>query len=489
MNILFVVKNTDYFEPLGLMSVSAIARRDGHTCHLGIAEKQDIFGLIRRIQPGVVAYSATTGEHNYYAELNKRVKEFFPGVFTILGGPHATFCPSLIWETTFDALCVGEGEDAFRELLKSVATGRPFCDISNIITVSDPAARVRDLIADLDVLPFPDRALLYEHTELGRGPLKSFITSRGCPYSCAYCFNRAFRELYNGKGSAVRRHSVDYMIDEIREVKRAYRLEFVKFYDDIFALSADRWLQEFSEKFPKKVGLPFHCLTRADLLTPDIAALLKQAGCRSVSMSIESGNPRIREKVLDRQMDDRRIIQAFATCRAHGMHTFSNNILGLPTSSLEDDIRTLDLNIACRVSFAEFPIFQPFPGTRLGDQCVNDGLFDADYGAMHTSYMHTSLLKCFSRRQKACQTNFSLLAPVALLFPRLRGLIVKFLIFLPLHPLYLLMYYFSKAYMLRVRIYPVRMSMVGKIGMAFKSFRLEVCKHSSEKRRKGAIDG
>ncbi|MDI6760939.1 MAG: hypothetical protein QMD05_08930, partial [Candidatus Brocadiaceae bacterium] len=71
--------------------------------------------------------------------------------------------------------------------------------------------------------------------------------------------------------------------------------QVIKFYDDIFALREDEWLEEFSEKYPKEVGLPFHCLVRADILTEGMLLKLKKAGIQSISMSIEAGNEFVRE--------------------------------------------------------------------------------------------------------------------------------------------------------------------------------------------------
>jgi hypothetical protein len=65
------------------------------------------------------------------------------------------------------------------------------------------------------------------------------------------------------------------------------------------------------------------------------------------------------------------------------------------------------------------------------------------------------------------------------LFPALRCAVTKVLIFLPLHAFYVVLYYLAKAYMVRTRIYPVKMSAAEKIGMAFKSLRLEMLKHTA----------
>ena len=90
---------------------------------------------------------------------------------------------------------------------------------------------------------------------MGNFPIKSFITGRGCPYPCTYCFNYSFKEMYRGKGKFLRRVKVDYIIDEISRVKSQYPLQFIKFYDDIFAFPKDSWLKEFVEKYKSKINI------------------------------------------------------------------------------------------------------------------------------------------------------------------------------------------------------------------------------------------
>ncbi len=363
MRILWVVQTVDFIDPLGMMLLSALAKQGGHSGHLAVLTRENILQRTGELKPEVIAYSASTGEHKYYLEANKRIKERFPQVFTILGGPHTTFYPDCLQGSTLDAICMGEGDEAFPELLACLESGQEPTGIKNIMTRSGGDNGIRPLLEDLDNLPFPDRELFYRTTEMGKFPLKSFMASRGCPYPCTYCFNHAFRALYRGKGKVIRRHSVDYVIDEVLQVKRTYALECVKFYDDIFVYRADEWLEEFARKYQQKIGLPFHCLTRADLLTEDVAKLLKEAGCFSISMSIEAGNPYFRNEVLRRGMSNEQILNAFHICHRLGIRTFSNNILGLPYAQIEHEIETLDLNLKAGVSFAEFPIFHPYPRT------------------------------------------------------------------------------------------------------------------------------
>lgn len=482
MKILFVVKTIDFIDPVGLMLISAVAKARGHNTYLGILEREDIVRKIKRLKPDIVAYSASTGEHKYYVEMNRVIKSKFSEIFTIMGGPHPTFYPECIKDSSLDAICVGEGEEAFPEVLAALNNGGSLSGIKNIITSAGQGYALRDLYQDLDRLPFPDRELFYTSTEMGRFPLKSFITSRGCPYPCTYCFNHSFREIYRGKGKFLRRHSVDYVMGEILEVKKRYVLECVKFYDDIFVYSVDEWFEEFTKRYKKEIGLPFHCLTRADLVTEDMVKLLKDAGCYSVSMSIEAGNPELRNQVLKRNMTNDEIIRAFAIFSKYGIKTFSNNILGLPFSKIEDEIETLDLNLKCGVSFAEFPIFHPYPRTELGNLCIEKGIYNnTDYKNLHMSYMNKSPLTCFTEKEKNIQKNISELGLLVIWIPFLRNIILKYLIYLPNNRLFFLAYYISKAYLVKINIYPFPVGIKDVFRLLFKSLKLESFKHSTER--------
>src|SRR3989338_564463 len=480
MKILFIVKDIDFIDPVGIMLLSSLAKKDGHETYLGILNREEIIGKINKIKPQVVAYSATTGEHKYYLEINKVIKSKFSDIFTIMGGAHTTFYPECINEGTLDAVCIGEGEEAFIEVLEKRGKGEDISSVRNIMTRSSPFSGIRDLLEDLDSLPFPDRELFYKNTEMGQFPLKSFITSRGCPYACTYCFNHAFKKLYEGKGKILRRHSVSYVIDEILQVKSKYPLRFVKFYDDIFVYKVDDWLEEFARRYKKDINLPFHCLTRADLIDEGMVRLLKSAGCVSVSMSIEAGNASFRNQVLKRNMSEGDIIRAFSLCRRYGINTFSNSIVGLPFSKIENEIESLDLNIKCKVSFVEFPIFHPYPRTELGDFCIEKGIYKPQYELLHMFYMNKSPLSCFTEREKRIQRNFAQLAPLVVRFPFLRGIVLKYLVYFPNNKVFVLIYYFVKAYLVKAKIYPMRLGIRNLWKAFLKSLKLELFKHSGE---------
>ena len=113
--------------------------------------------------------------------------------------------------------------------------------------------------------------------------------------------------MYRGKGKVLRRRSVDNVMEELRPLKeQGYK--FIRFMDDLFILS-DEWVREFSEKYRRQIGLPFSCLVRANYVTAEIMACLKDAGCFKVAMGVEAGDDYVRNEILKRSMAREEIVR------------------------------------------------------------------------------------------------------------------------------------------------------------------------------------
>ncbi len=327
MKILFIIKHIDYIDPMGIMLLSALAKKEGYATYLNILSNGGLIEKVEEIKPDIVAYSAKTGEHKYYLDANKTIKSQFPEIFSIMGGPHCTFFPESVNEGNLDVICVGEGDLAWPEFLRAFKKKEAIDNIANIYTkqayLAGQPPIIRPKNEDLDALPFLDRDLVYrEFPILGKFPLRSYMTGRGCPNFCTYCFNHIYNKLYQGKGKMCNRYSVDRICAELRELKEKYPTQLVKFYDDVFVFAEDEWFNEFIEKYPREVGLPFTFLTRADYLTESMLLKLKKAGMISISMSIEAGNDEVRNKILKRNMPRDRMVNAFLLCHKHKVPTF-----------------------------------------------------------------------------------------------------------------------------------------------------------------------
>lgn len=260
--ILWVEKQIDY-EPQGIMSMSAVLKEAGHDVALTIAAQEDPVQVAKAVQPDIVGYSVMTGSQNYYFNLNNAIREALDGkkVMSVFGGPHPTFFPEMIRQEGVDGLCVGEGEGPMVDLANALDNSGFQPDIPNWWfkvegeIVKNP---VRSLIRALGDLPRPDRALIYgKHAPTRNSPIKHFMAGRGCPYHCTYCFNHAWYQIYKREKRGYQR-TVDSVIEEVNWVRARYPLEQVIFLDDLFIIFVD-WLEEFADRFPKEVGLPFFC--------------------------------------------------------------------------------------------------------------------------------------------------------------------------------------------------------------------------------------
>ncbi len=484
-----MVHDVKHHSPIGLMQIAAMARARGDELHLSVLSRDDVVADVRLVRPQVVAFSGSSGEHTHYAALCRELKESFPGVATIMGGPHATFFPQqTLSSLQLDAVCIGEGDYAFPEFLERIEGTGDLEGLANMMTADLAASgrmpELKPLVQDLDALPHPERRLMFDNTELGQAPIKNFMVSRGCPYKCTYCFNKPFRHKYPQQ-SYVRRHSVDYVIDEIRSVRASYPLEYVKFYDDVFTLRVDDWLEEFARKYRDVIGLPFYCLTTPDVMTADLAELLREAGCRTIQMAVESVNDRIRTELLHRTVTREQMKQAFKICTDLGMTVVTNYMIGLPTSTAEDDINAVYFNIKAGVPVPEFPIFQPYPGTELGELCIREGWFDGDFDKLHMSYNFRSPLTCFSEGEKDVQRNIAYLGQVAnsaaAAWPSLTDFILRYLVHQPTNELFAEIYTRHKWELYSTLIYPLDHTAEQEERLREKSLRLGVSERTHAK--------
>jgi len=480
--VLFVEKQIDY-EPQGIMSIVASLREAGHEVALAIAAQEDPVEVAREFQPDILAYSVMTGSHKYYADLNLGMRDALRGkrVFSVFGGPHPTFFPEYIAEPGIDAICVGEGEGAMVDLANSVAdTGELRPDIANWwFKLDDEIVRnpVRPLVRDLDVLPLPDRAFIYDRHEPTRlSPIKHFIATRGCPYACTYCFNHAYYEIYKREKRGQQR-SVDHVIREVKLIQERWPLQYAVFLDDLFIIYDD-WLEEFAEKWPQQVGLPFFCNVRPNLIVrnPHKVDLLKKAGCSTVSMGIEAANDRIRNDLLKRRMTREEIVEAGRMFRDAGIHVTATNMLGLPTGTIEDDLETMRLNAAARVSYAHAYIFQPYPGTELGRFTQEHNYLVGTFDDISSVAWEKSILIFNSEDEKRQIEHLQRLFALGVEWPWLEPLI-RLLIRLPHSRLVDTTFWWVhklwKGYAIHTRVHPTKMSWRDLFRQALHFMRIE----------------
>jgi radical SAM superfamily enzyme YgiQ (UPF0313 family) len=433
MNILFIFRDLDAAEPIGVMYISALLKKKGHRVKYLGAKGVDLLNEIKSFRPDIIGYSVCTGNHKYYLKLNRCLKKHFRFI-ALFGGPHPTFFPEMIGEDGVDIICRGEGELAVVELCDNLRESKDIKHIENLWIKNDDGNiyknNVRPVIKDLDELPFPDRESRYLTDKRHRDyPAKSFITGRGCPFECAYCFNPVFAKIYGAVWKKPRVRSAENVVREIEQTSNTSPLRFVQFRCSIFPWDID-WLKEFTLLYSKRVGLPFYCHVRADLLNADVIRLMAKAGCKSVNMGIECGDEEYRKEVLNRPMSNQKIIDVCRLLHENNISILSDNILGLPGQSLEMDLKTFKLNVDCNIDFPLAMLLQPYPGTQIGRYCIENDYFDGGYDAINYNYYYSSPLKFKDGSEKRKIENFQKLFAITSELPWTLSFI-KILIRLP----------------------------------------------------------
>jgi len=289
---------------------------------------------------------------------------------------------------------------------------------------------------------------------------------------------------YSGKYE--RRHSVGRIIEEILDLRKRWPVGFIKFEDDLFVLAnQDPWLEEFAEKYPKEVAIPFNALIRVDFINETIVRLLKQSGCVSLNIAIDSANAEVRKHLIHKNFTNQKIIESLQLFKRYGINVFNNMILGLPPlgpelswSIIQDDKDAIDLEIATGVKFSSRSILMPYPGTEIGKWCEQKRYFRMNVDEFSESILESSPLNCFSQEQKDVMKNILYLSGLAVWQPWLAPFIKKHAVnwrnrFVT--KLFMLVYYLVKVYTIKKYIYPVKIkSPIQSFKSFIKGFNIEV---------------
>jgi anaerobic magnesium-protoporphyrin IX monomethyl ester cyclase len=371
MKILLVCKSK-VMENLGLMYISAVVKKSGHESK--ITDINDAFIMAKVWKPDIIGYSVMTGDQEKFKTLTHRIKEHLPHVQIIIGGPHPTFFPDDLKDC--GTIFPGEAENEISELLGST-----------------------ERYHDLDSIPWPDRK------DFPNMKIRDFISSRGCPFDCHYCYNDRWAKMFPDLPQ-VRTRSVKDVIKEIKSVSP----EFVYFQDSCFGVSK-KWMHEFSALYRHEVGTPYHCHLRPSQVDEERVLMLRESHCISVRIALETSSQRLRTLIGRSRTTNEETFNASRILRKHGINLMVQNMLGLPTSTIEEDLETLETNIIAQPSYGWCSIFAPYPGTELGDYCLKEGIYTGDYSELSDSFFEKSVLNFTEehKEQLVClQRSFAL---------------------------------------------------------------------------------
>lgn len=388
------------------VAVSARAREFVWNCYTPVSEREYalLCDTLREFRPDLIGFSLTALPLTPAAELTARLKADFACPI-IWGGSGPTLEPERCIEHA-DMLCINEGEELIVELARRLDAGADCSTIPGLWmkvgdrVVKNPGGPLMDL--EQAAMPSFDPAHTYYINDdqlrahvyppnLGRQYI--IMTTRGCPFSCSFCIESVYQDMFGKKGS-LRRRSVDVVIEELVLAKQRHDVSQVMFYDDVFTTHRD-WLREFAPRYKAEVGLPFWCYTYPTTTRADDLALLRDAGCVSMTMGIQSGSARILREKFNRPVDQQRAIEAAQMIVDAGISGFFDLITRVEFETEADLRATFDFlcELPVGMQCVGFGNMTSFPGygytARVRQEQATLAVSDRDYQYYHKLYFLT----------------------------------------------------------------------------------------------------
>jgi len=391
--------------PLGLCYVAAAFEKAGAKVIIldYIVRKYFPEKLIEELslfQPDVIGATSVTMNFQKAVSIIKTAKEKFPSSITMMGGPHVSFDykNTLMQYPEVDLIVVGEGEQTIAELVPVLGDQSAWQTIKGV-AYRDNSAIVftgeRELIRDLDALPFPSRYLLPMSRYLALGFPISIITSRGCPSRCIFC------QGHRMVGHRVRNRNPQLVVAEI-EYLLSFGFERVNFSDDFFTSNPKRVKEICSEIKQRGLSFGWGVFARADSVNTELLSIMRDAGCDTVFFGLESGNQEMLDRIKKHVKLDR-IRQAVVDSKAAGMTVFGSFIVGLPGETHKTMMDSHHFSKELDIIYG-YHFLAPFPGTEVMERMDQYDLkllsnnwsdFDANRPIVQTSQLQPQDMEAF----------------------------------------------------------------------------------------------
>jgi anaerobic magnesium-protoporphyrin IX monomethyl ester cyclase len=391
----------------GSRLISSILKREGHSVKSifivrgGIKdycedELHEMHHLLKNIDLVMI------GVYSRYAfraiQISEYIRKNYPGLKIVWGGPHCISAPELSIEYA-DAICFSEGDIAVPEFVSKMEKGEDYTNTRNMafnVNGKHIINPVFPLFTDLDSLPYPDfdwsdqflldgkltqmnKKLMLENLTSSHLGHRTYwcLTARGCPHNCSYCNNCRYTAMHGN--NKMRFRSVDNFLNEIEAgLKKLDFIEVVGFSDDDFLMRPLEQLEEFSEKYKKRIGLPFGIGLSANTYNENKINVLLDSGLKVIQLGIQSGSQRILNDVFTRNISvikTKEVVNKLEPLhKSQGVTNFFDFIIDNPYETKDDIIRTyhyvVDLS---HHSFLNIFVLSFFPGTPIYDRAVKDG--------------------------------------------------------------------------------------------------------------------
>ena len=368
---------------------------DKYLCNLRDSSGQvwrETKSVILEYKPDVVGISSMSQNFASSRIVAKLAKEINRDTIVVVGGPHPSMVGGEVLKCRDIDICVkGEGEAAIVELLQAIESLRTFDGIKGIVyrrnnQIIDSGPR--GYIEDLDSLCFPHETapeVLKDYDKYPPLAFKYIFATRGCPYDCFFCGSR------NIWSRSARFRSPENIVKEIKSLQKR-GVNSIAFEDDTFGINKQYISRICSAIMTNCRGVKWSSELHVKLANKEIVSLMKNAGCYSISLGIESGNNGIL-KTIRKNITVEEAIAACRLVKRRGIELSAFFIVGFPQETEETLNDTIKVMKEVNSDFLVYSIFTPYPGTEAFEFCRAKGLIKEDYDV--SLYNHQSPANCF----------------------------------------------------------------------------------------------
>ncbi len=220
------------------------------------------------------------------------------------------------------------------------------------------------LIGDLDSVYFPDKEL-YKNIGFDFNGNYRTVASRNCFFPCGYCYNNRVKKIYEKEGAIYRVRSAGNIIKELRIAKERHKFKYVVFDDDLFPFDSG-WLETFARLYKQEIGSPFWCHVHPLTVTKDRVRLLRQAGCVSVGIGLDSIDSSFNKDVFNRAIGVDQIKNAIGILREFGIQTSGTYIISSQLRQTEEILSDAVFYTENKVDSMSPFMLTFYPGTAIG---------------------------------------------------------------------------------------------------------------------------
>lgn len=327
--------------------------------------------IVNMFNPKIIGVSVKTATANASARIASSLKQSFPRIVYVAGGPHITLCAEefLSENKFFDFGIAGDGEIPLAVLARSLTNNKTdFSKVSGLCHCRNNSfVRAAPFVdPEISRLAFPrfESIIDFDFQDF-RYPL---LTSRGCPYDCIFCCVGII------SGKEWRPRDPENIIQELVAAKNKYQITSFEIMDDNFTFDVNRAKAICQLLIKERLGLDWWCHNglRADKLDKELLRLMKKAGCKSIAIGIESGDEEIFNTIKkgERLAD---IVTAVKMIKEVGLECVGYFIVGLPGDSIASTKKTVKFQRRLSLSNYIYNIAVPYPGTKMWEHVKNNG--------------------------------------------------------------------------------------------------------------------